>query len=212
MLNAKLRERLRRRRNNGGMKNVASGKWKRRNAKLSRSASAGNGKRSSSRRGGRRRNEIVKPRRNGKPRRGLQPLPDVSNRRKRNVRRRLVRRRGPRVNVLRRRRSRRRKRRKLVLLNNLANRTLAPLLHLATLPPLARLNVRHSLRPPQRKSSTSRGRQTWSLLPPYFDKTRNLVPLSSPTNQFLKLPRKRRTLPHPVIPLALTEPLRSKIL
>jgi hypothetical protein len=85
------------------------------------------------------------------------------SRRKRNARRRLVRRRrGLSANVSRRRRPRRR--RKLVLLNNLANRTLVPLLHLATLPPLARPNVRHSLRPPQRRSSTSRPRQMWYLL------------------------------------------------
>jgi hypothetical protein len=146
----------------------------------------------------------------GKPRRELRPLPNAS-RRKRNVTRRFVRRtRGLSANVSRKRRPR--GRRKLVPLSNLANKTFVPLLHLATLPPLARPNVRHSLRRPQRRSLTSRPLQMWYLLLPYPDKTHNLAPSSSPTNPSLKLPRKRQTLPHPAIPLASTERLRSKIL
>jgi hypothetical protein len=122
-----------------------------------------------------------------------------------------VRRRGLNVNVSRRRRLRRR--RKLALPNNLANRTLAPLLHLATLLPLVRPNVYRSLRPPQRRSSTSLRRRMWSLpFLPYLDKTHNLDPLSSPTSRSLKPPLKRRTLPHRVTLLASTEPSRSTIL
>ena len=150
MLNEKLRERLRKRRGSERRKNVANGKWRRRNAKPSRSVNARSGKRGSSRRGGKGKSEIVRSRRNEKPRRELWPLPDASNRRKRNARGRLVRRkRGLSVNASRRRRPRRR--RKPAPLNNLANRMLVPLRHLVTLQPLVRPNAHRNLRRPRRR-------------------------------------------------------------